>query len=139
MSTLLGKKREELLELIDDLRDCLNEGMPVIVEGENDVETLKSLGVNGDIIAAKAYGKNFHGILEEIESRKKSEVILLMDFDRRGRQMTKKLQGDLERMRIKPNLRIWRELVRLAGKDLKDVEGLLTYMRTLERKIGKNI
>jgi len=62
-----------------------------------------------------------------------------MDFDKYGREMTKLLLSSLERMKIKPNLLFWKRLAGLVGRDLKDVEGLSTYLETIKRKIGKNI
>jgi len=78
-------------------------------------------------------------VLSEVEERGKDEVILMMDFDKRGREWIKRLAEDLERMRIKPNLVFWKELSSLVGRDVKDIEGLSTYMETLKRKTGKNL
>jgi len=111
----------------------------MIVEGKKDVKALERLEVCGDIICGKASGKTSLGVLREVEKRGKDEVILLMDFDRRGRQLTRRLAGNLERMKIKPNLVFWRRLSHLVGRDVKDIEGLTTYIHTLKRKIGKNI
>lgn len=110
----------------------------MIVEGKKDVKALRKLEVRGDIICAKSSGKTSLDVLREVEKRGKDEVILLMDFDSRGRQLTRRLAGDLERMKIRPNLVFWRRLSGLAGKDVKDVEGLSTYMQTLKGKRGKN-
>ena len=111
----------------------------MIVEGKKDTEALRKLEVSGDIICAKASGKTSLDVLREVEKQGKDEVILLMDFDRRGRQLTRHLTDDLERMKIKPNLVFWRRLSSLVGKDVKDIEGLSTYIQTLKRKIGKII
>jgi hypothetical protein len=43
----------------------------------------------------------------------------------------------LETARIKPDLTFWRELRRFTGKEVKDVEGLATYMQTLKKKLGE--
>ena len=111
----------------------------MIVEGKKDARALKELEVTGDIIYAKTSGKTFLDVLGEVEKRDKSEVILLMDFDRRGKRWTRRLARHLERMKIKPNLVFWTRLSSLVGGDVKDIEGLSAYLRTLETKTGKNI
>jgi len=139
MSTGLERKLEKILLLLDKLAAESAGGTPILVEGKKDVETLRKLEITGDIISAKASGKTFLDVLSEVEERGKDEVILMMDFDKRGREWIKRLAEDLERMRIKPNLVFWKELSSLVGRDVKDIEGLSTYMETLKRKTGKNL
>jgi len=33
----------------------------------------------------------------------------------------------------------WRRLMSLVGRDVKDIEGLSSYIQTLKRRIGKDI
>jgi len=139
MSASLERKLEKIHCLLDNLVTESSRGIPVVVEGEKDVETLRKLEVTCDVILAKASGKAFQDVLSEVEKRGKNEVILLVDFDKRGREWTKRLAQDLERMKIKPNLTFWRELSSLVGRDVKDIEGLSTYIQTLQRKMGRNI
>jgi 2,5-diamino-6-(ribosylamino)-4(3H)-pyrimidinone 5'-phosphate reductase len=139
MSASLERRLEKIQHLLDNLVAELSRGTPLIVEGQKDVETLKRLEVMGDIISAKTSGKGFLDVIREVEKRGKSEVILLMDFDKRGREWTKRLARNLESMKIKPNLVFWKELSSLVGRDVKDIEGLSTYLETLKRRIGKNI
>ncbi len=136
MSTKLEKRTEEILNLIGRLEKEAAKGIPIIVEGKNDVNALQKLNVRGDIISAKTSGRSLLDVVSEVERRKKREVILLMDFDKRGREWTKRLTEHLERMRIKPNSLFWRKLLGLVGRDLKDIEGLATYMETLRKKCG---
>jgi 5S rRNA maturation endonuclease (ribonuclease M5) len=51
----------------------------------------------------KTGGKSFLDVAAEIGCQPTSEVILLLDFDRRGREGTKLLQQSLERVQIKVN------------------------------------
>jgi len=139
MSASLERRLEEIREVLEDLAEELSRGTPLVVEGQKDAETLKRLEVRGDIISAKTSGKTFLDVLREIEERGKNEVILLLDFDERGREWTGRLARNLEGMRIKPNLLFWRKLSSLIGRDVKDVEGLSSYIQTLQRRIGKNI
>jgi 5S rRNA maturation endonuclease (ribonuclease M5) len=139
MSNSLERRLEETRRLLDNLAASMARGTPVIVEGKKDARALKELEVTGDIIYAKTSGKTFLDVLGEVEKRDKSEVILLMDFDRRGKRWTRRLARHLERMKIKPNLVFWRRLLSLVGGDVRDIEGLSAYLRTLETKTGKNI
>lgn len=60
-----------------------------------------------------------------------------MDFDRRGKEWTKRLTYHFERMKIKPRLYFWRALLHLVRRDIKDVEGLASYLETLKKKWGE--
>ena len=133
MSTNLEKRLEKTLQLLDRLATESTKGIPIIVEGKNDINALNKLNVTGDIIQAKS-GKSFLDLLSEVERRGKRDVILLMDFDRRGKELTNRLAQHLEKMRINPNLLFWKELLGLVGRNVKDIEGLATYLETLKEK-----
>ncbi|MDH5754850.1 MAG: toprim domain-containing protein [Candidatus Bathyarchaeota archaeon] len=135
MSTRLKQKEEKILQILERLTQENAKGTPIIVEGKKDIETLKTLAVKGKIISAKTGGKSFLDVISEIEKSKAREVILLLDFDRRGKEWTKRLKQNLEKTKIKPNLTFWTKLSKLVGKDVKDIESLATYMETLKRKI----
>lgn len=134
MSTNLEKRLEKILQLLDRLATESAKGTPIIVEGRNDVNALDELGVEGDVILAKSSGKSFLDVLSEVERRGKREAILLMDFDRRGKEWTNRLAQRLEKMRITPNLLFWKGLIGLVGREVKDIEGLATYLKNLRRK-----
>ncbi len=125
---------EKILQLLEKLTNELVRGTPIIVEGRNDIKALGEMGLVGDIISAKSSGKSFLDLLIEVEKKGKNEVILLMDFDRRGRELTNRLAASLERMKIIPNLRYWKGLFSLVGHDVKDIEGLATYLQNLSIK-----
>jgi len=136
LSTRLEKRTEKILQLLERLAKESVKGIPIIVEGKNDINALQRLNVKGDIISAKTSGKSLLDVLSEVEGTGKREVILLLDFDRRGREWTKRLTQHFEKMRIKSNLLFWRKLLGLVGRDVKDIEGLATYMETLRKKCG---
>jgi 5S rRNA maturation endonuclease (ribonuclease M5) len=138
MSGHLERKMEEFQHIIEDLIAEATNGTPIIVEGPRDRESLERLEVKGDVISVKTSGKTLLDTLQEIEDRNKDEVILLMDFDRRGKEMTARLIKNLEKSRIKTNLVFWKKLSSLVRRDVKDIEGLATYLQTLNKKIGKD-
>lgn len=136
MSTHLKQKQEKILQILEGLAEESAKGTPVVVEGKKDIDALRILGVEGKIISAKTGGKTFLDIISEVEKTEAKEVILLLDFDRRGRELTKNIRQYLEKTSIKPNLMFWRDLSRLVGAEVKDVEGLASYMETLKSKIS---
>ena len=107
----------------------------IIVEGKNDIEALRVLGVEGKIISAKTGGKSILDVISEVEKCTAKEVIMLLDFDRRGKEWTKRLKQNLEKAKTKINITFWSRLLELVGTEVKDIEGLATYMETLKRKI----
>jgi len=136
VSDKLKNRTEKILELLTKLAAETGKGTPVVVEGQKDVSALRQLNVEGKIVSSKTAGKSFLDILTEIEQQEAHEVILLLDFDRRGVEWTHRLKQHLEKTRIKPNLKFWYQLYGLVGHDLKDIEGLPAYLETLKKRIG---
>ena len=136
MSTRLKEKEEKILQILNALAEEAAKGTPIIVEGKKDVEALRTLGVEGTVITVKTGGKSFLNIVTEIEQKGASEVVLFLDFDRRGKEGTKRLKQHLERAKIKPNVTFWHALSALLGKEIQCVESLTSYLDTLRAKIG---
>jgi len=136
LSTRLKEKEEQILQVLEQLVEENKSGKPILVEGLKDAGALQELGVNGQIIFAKTGGKNLLDVISEIEASKTSEVIMLLDFDRRGRELTVNLKNHMEKIGIKANMHYWLRLSSLVGRELKDVEGLAKYMKTLKSKIS---
>lgn len=136
MSTRLKEKEEKILRILESLAKESAKGIIMIVEGKKDIEALRAMGIEGKIMCAKTGGKSFLDVISEVEQTGAREVILLLDFDRRGKQGTKRVKRDLERAKIKPNMKFWCELSCILGKEVKDIEGLTTYMETLRKKAG---
>jgi len=136
LSTRLKEKEEKILQILNALVEEAAKGTPIIVEGKKDVEALRTLGVEGTVITVKTGGKSFLNIVTEIEQKGASEVVLFLDFDRRGKEGTKRLKQHLERAKIKPNVTFWHALSALLGKEIQCVESLTRYLDTLRAKIG---
>jgi len=135
VSTHLKEKEEKILEMIEQLGIASSGGTPIIVEGKKDVETLRDLGITGRIFSIQTGNKNMARILIEIEETKINEIILLLDFDDQGREMTVKLKQNLERERIKPNTHFWSALKGIIGREVQCVEGIGSYLKTLKLKM----
>jgi len=129
------KEREEKLQLLlQNLAEESVKGIPIIVEGKKDVCSLRALNIPGSIIPAKSGGRSLLSLVSEIEENRSSEVILLLDFDRRGKELTRRLKRHLEASKITVNISFWLETFKLAGKEIRNVESLATYMETLKDK-----
>ncbi len=135
MSTRLKEKEEKILHVLEALAEEAAIGTPIMVEGKKDVDALRVLGVAGTVVTVKTGGKSFLDAVSEIEKMNVPEVILLLDFDRRGKEGTKRLKQSLERAKIKPNLKFWRTLSALVEKEIQCVESLTAYMQNLRAKI----
>jgi 5S rRNA maturation endonuclease (ribonuclease M5) len=135
LSTRLKEKEEKVLQILDALVEESARGTPIVVEGKKDVETLRAFGVEGTVVTAKTGGKSFLDVISEIEQTGAAEVVLFLDFDRRGKEGTKLLKQNLERAKIKPNVKFWHKLSALLGKEIQCVESLTAYMETLKSRI----
>jgi 5S rRNA maturation endonuclease (ribonuclease M5) len=137
LSTRLQEQIEKVQLFIEKLVADSAKGCLIVVEGQKDYRALRQLGINGKIITAKTSRKSFLDLTSEIEKQPCLRVILLLDFDRRGKELTKRLIQHLETVRIKTNTNYWKELKRLVGRDVKDIEGIPTYLQTLNQKFAK--
>ncbi|MEM4703868.1 MAG: toprim domain-containing protein [Candidatus Bathyarchaeia archaeon] len=131
----LKEKEERLCFLFSALAEESAKGTPIIVEGKRDADALRALNIEGPIISAKTGGRSLLSLVSEIEQLQTSEVILLLDFDRRGKEFTRRLKQHLEASKTTVNLAFWLELFKLVGKETKNVENLAKYMETLKSKI----
>jgi 2,5-diamino-6-(ribosylamino)-4(3H)-pyrimidinone 5'-phosphate reductase len=137
LSTHLKDKLEKIEQILTQLAEESAKGKPIVVEGKKDVQTLRDLGVNGTVLTLKTGGKSFLEATAEIENLCVEEVILLLDFDRRGVEGTKCLQRNLERLKIKINVRFWRALRGLVGREIQSIESVNNYLHTLYEKAEK--
>lgn len=107
-------------------------GVPIIVEGKKDVAALMKLGIRGKTLTIKDSGK----ILEDsLDRTLGSEVVVFVDFDRHGSELAKEIAIYMESRKVKADLAVWREIRALVRRDLKDVEGLPSYLERLKKRI----
>jgi 5S rRNA maturation endonuclease (ribonuclease M5) len=136
LSTHQKDRLEKIRLIIAKLVEESAKGKPIVVEGKKDAQALQELGINGTIYTVKTGGKSFLEATAEIEALGAREVILLLDFDRRGREGTERLQRDLERLKIKANVRFRRELRALVGHEVHCIESLPDYILAAFEKLG---
>jgi len=123
------RRFEAVKELIGDVAAHSRRGVPVIVEGPNDVKTLRKLGITGPIFCAKSRRLGLVDFLDSIATY--SEVIILTDFDKEGRALAWRLRKDLSQMRVKVNVEIWKQLKALARSEMVGIENLGKYLDRL--------
>ncbi len=123
------RRFEAVTKLIGDVAAHSGRGVPVIVEGPNDVKALRKLGITGPIFCAKSRRLGLVDFLDSIATH--SEVIVLTDFDKEGRALAWRLRRDLSQMRVKVNVEIWKQLKALARSEMVGIENLGKYLDRL--------
>ena len=136
MSTKFKEKEKKIQQIISKLTEESAKGTPIVVEGKKDEIALQELGVTGRILTVKTGGKSFLQATAEIELLGASEVILLLDFERRGKEGTAHLKQNLERTKITANTRFWRDLQALVSREIDAIESLTSYLDTLHEKVS---
>ena len=104
-------EEEQLNAAAEELRETL-----LIVEGGKDEKALKSLGVK-DIIAIN--GRPLYKIAE-IAVKTRKEVVILTDFDKKGRQTEKRLRCLLQKRGKQPNSRLRWKVMALGKNKIED-------------------
>src|SRR3972149_10978655 len=126
----------ERLESIDaiilELRTLSDSGAIIVVEGRRDVDSLRSLGINGDIRLACQ-----KPLLESTENLSKSgkEIVLLTDWDKKGGITARKIINHLLTYGIMPNTDLRSRIGSLVKKRIKDIESLNKYVNKLRDEI----
>ena len=101
----------------------LQKNSVVVVEGKRDSAALKKLGYSGKIIEFH----RFNGMIKFTDSAAKyRKLILLLDGDRKGRYLTKKIIGLLEH-RTKIDLLFKKKLVTITKGKIRFIEQLVCY------------
>jgi 5S rRNA maturation endonuclease (ribonuclease M5) len=95
----------------------------VVVEGKRDEEALKKLGFSGSICQFHS----FKGLTRFVDSMPRyNTLILLLDSDRKGSYLTKRIVSQLQhRMRIDLSFR--RRLVAITKGKVRHIENLTLY------------
>lgn len=120
------RRLEAVKELVEAVAAHSRRGVPIIVEGPNDVKTLRRLGIPGPVFCAKSRRLGLVDFLDSIAAH--SEVVVLTDFDKEGRALAWRLRRDLSQMRVKANVEIWKQLKALVRSEIVGIENLSKYL-----------
>ena len=135
MPTSTEQKLESLIYVLEHLSREAKRGVPIIVEGSNDLHALHKLNISGTVICIKNSGKILPDLLDAVQNK---SVIVLVDFDKEGITLVKIISTYLEKMGVKVNLTFWRRLKALLKRNVKDVEGLPSYLKSLKKRVGQS-
>lgn len=130
------RRLQAVTDLLKTIADYSKRGTPLVVEGPNDVRTLRRLGIQGPMVCAKSRRLGLADFLESVA--KYREVIILTDFDKEGRALAWRLRRDLSAMRVKANVEIWKQLKALVRSEIVGIESLDKYLeRCVLGELGK--
>ncbi len=126
------ERLESIEEIILELQALADTGAIIVVEGRRDVESLRQLGINGEIRLASQ-----QPLLEFTEQLSKSgkKIIVLTDWDKRGGMMARKIIDDLQFYGIVPNTDIRSRIGILVRKSIKDIESLNSYVNRMRYEL----
>jgi len=113
---------EELEEWAQELRDS---GKAVVVEGMKDRAALQKLFIDNIF----TLNKPLFAIVEEI-SKEYEEVVILTDFDKKGKELYGKLRNSFKSCGIKVDT-YFREFLQKNTK-ISHIEGIATYLQHIE-------
>ena len=118
-------------------------GCPVVVEGINDVKTLRELGFTGQIEKVNrgwtmpklvSYLYERYGVRNEVDGG--GSVILLMDWDRTGGRLQKLLRNRLESLDAKVDEDLRMTLMRSMKPEGRTVESIRPHIDGLIQLIS---
>ena len=124
------KSLNDLEKILIDLRDKNNE-IPIIVEGEKDIEALKKLNIIGIILSINK-GLSVTNFCDLI-AKKYDKIIILTDWDKKGGQLCYKLKNNLIG-RVDCNADYRKKIAQKTT--IKTVEGLPSWIDTIIKKIN---
>ena len=109
---------KKFMDLLNSQKDSV-----VVVEGKRDSAALVKLGYSGKILEFH----KFNGMIKFADSAAKyHKIILLLDGDRKGKYLTKKIIELLER-RTKIDLLFKKKLVSITKGKIRFIEQLVCY------------
>jgi 5S rRNA maturation endonuclease (ribonuclease M5) len=110
---MFNKKHEHIKEIINQLN---NQDAIIVVEGKKDKIALLRLGIDSKIFLLN----NRKSLIEtsEILAQKQHHVILMLDSDPKGLELTKKMKNHLQSQGVKVNTTIGKMLLRVANSQV---------------------
>ena len=124
----LTENERALIEQVQTL-DTKYPNLLVIVEGKRDVRVLRNLGLNAPIIKTQTRLSRPR-LIEKIaaEAGKDGQVLILTDFDKKGKEIYRFVEKELELRGIK-NLKRERRMIRKHMEDWTTIEQLVSLFK----------
>ena len=117
----------ELRTIFDELIKASEGGAIIVVEGPSDRQSLRELGIKGEILLSSTQPD-----VDLIDSlADSSRVIILSDWDTEGKKIEKRLDKLFRSRGIVANTEYRKRIFRIVGKDVKNIENLSRYLHAL--------
>jgi len=126
-------RNQKRLEIFNKIWNSMKDlDCPVIVEGKRDTMALRNLGYNGRLIELND-GNSILSTVEKLVHNfgSGSKFVILMDWDRTGEIITKRLKSYGESCDLIPNVRIRQDLSALCSKEITCIEELPSFVHML--------
>lgn len=111
---------EKLKKTLAELQELAKDAT-LLVEGKKDKAALQSLGVDGDFFLLGSQKQSLQESAEKL-AKKQKIVVLLLDADKKGKELTKEMITYLQTCGAKVNRKIGSTLLKIANS--RTVEGL---------------
>ncbi len=131
---ILSERLEALEEILSRLRTT-NANVPILVEGTRDRHALEALGCRGRILLVHD-GAPLIATADQL-AEDHDELILLLDWDRTGGSIHRRVKEVLESHAVTCDTSFRRELARLVTKETRTVEGLPGALANLRARLGR--
>ncbi|MFW9769758.1 MAG: hypothetical protein ACFFF9_13385 [Candidatus Thorarchaeota archaeon] len=124
----LNESERALIETIQTL-DSKYPHLLIIVEGKRDVSVLRNLGVKAPIIKTQTRLSR-PKLMEKIVTKagESGQVLILTDFDKKGKEIYRFIEKELELCSIK-NLKRVRRLIRKYMEDWTTIEQMVSLFK----------
>jgi len=115
---MFNQNQEHIQELIFKLKTAAEDAV-IVVEGKKDKQALRKLGIDSEIFLLHANCKQFalhnKSLIEASEElTKHKNIILMLDLDYKGRELTRKMKTHLQAQGAKVNIRHGKALLYAA-------------------------
>lgn len=129
-----AERLEEVMKVLEEI-ERLSAVAPIVVEGLKDIEALRRLGIESNVVAM-GRGRTIVEFCEDL-SKDHDEVVVLTDWDRKGGHLARALKEALATNGVKTIESPRTQLVILTKKEIKDVEGLPAFIERLKAASGR--
>ena len=117
---------QRLQKFVNMLNEESSNGAVVVVEGKRDVNALASIGFKGNVVTLN----NFRGITSLVDSlERESKVILMLDMDRKGKYLTRKILTLLQYRGKNVDMFYKKMLAAITKGKVRHTEDLTIYNR----------
>jgi 5S rRNA maturation endonuclease (ribonuclease M5) len=124
----LSEYERKLIETIQTL-DSRYHNLLVVVEGKRDVSVLRNLGLKAPIIRTQTRLTRQRLVEKiELEAGRKGQVLILTDFDKKGKEIYRFIEKELELLGIK-NLKRERRMIRKYMEHWTTIEQLVSLFK----------